>query len=168
MRDADDDATGVLGAIQRARDAKPIDPIPWIIRALAGAQERKSHATNRSVHAAARRLEETSTRISPLSASAPNPSCPVPVAAKRTRLLLGSYRKGEAEDPEVYTMAIAAVLSDYPESVALRVTDPRTGIAGGVQWLPTAFEVREACEREMPPIPAAQRRDAAPNNSADH
>jgi hypothetical protein len=101
-----------------------------------------------------------STRISPLSASAPNPSCPLPVAAKRTRLLLGSYRKGEAEDLEVYTMAIASVLSDYPESVALRVTDPRTGIAGRVQWLPTAFEVREACEREMPPIPAAQRRDA--------
>jgi hypothetical protein len=35
LRDQRDDAQRVLGAIQRARDARVIDPIPWITRALA-------------------------------------------------------------------------------------------------------------------------------------
>jgi hypothetical protein len=34
LRDARDDAQSVLNAIQRARDARVIDPIPWITRAL--------------------------------------------------------------------------------------------------------------------------------------
>lgn len=42
----------------------------------------------------------------------------------------------------------------------MRVTDPRTGLAGRCQFLPTVFEVRQACEREMLPIREAQRHDA--------
>lgn len=34
LRDAKDDAQSVLGAIQRARDARVIDAVPWITRAL--------------------------------------------------------------------------------------------------------------------------------------
>ena len=33
-----------------------------------------------------------------------------------------------------------------------RVTDPRTGLPGRSQWLPTIAEVRHACEIEMKPI----------------
>lgn len=34
LRDASDDAVAVLGAIQRARDHRVIDPVPWITRAI--------------------------------------------------------------------------------------------------------------------------------------
>jgi hypothetical protein len=34
LRDAKDDAQAVLGAIQRARDNRVIDPVPWITRAI--------------------------------------------------------------------------------------------------------------------------------------
>lgn len=44
------------------------------------------------------------------------------------------------------------MLGDYPESVVVSVTDPRTGIAGQSQWLPTVFDVRHACELAMKPF----------------
>lgn len=64
-------------------------------------------------------------------------------------LLVGCYRTGEAANPEVYTAALATVLSEYPEAVVLRVTDPRTGLPGRAQWLPTVAEVKQECERLM-------------------
>ena len=79
------------------------------------------------------------------------PRCSFPVAVDRTRLLLGSYRKGDASDPDVYTSAVAAVLAEYPEDIVRRVTDPRGGLPGTCQWLPTVQEVRSSCEREMQP-----------------
>lgn len=60
MRDTGDDAEGVLDAIRRARDAKPINPIPWIVRALPSAPNwRNSHVVDEdhSVHASVRKLE---------------------------------------------------------------------------------------------------------------
>ena len=84
--------------------------------------------------------------------------CSLSIAADRTRALLGCYRKGDAEDPEVYTTAVAAVLARYPEDVVKRVTDPRGGLPGTSQWLPTVHEVRAACETEMAPMRAAERR----------
>ena len=95
-----------------------------------------------------------------LTSANDQPRCSLPVAADRTRLLLGSYRKGDAEDPDVYTSAVAAVLAQYPESVVRRVTDPRGGLPGTSQWLPTVHEVRAACEREMAPERERMRREA--------
>ena len=60
-------------------------------------------------------------------------------------MLFGCYRKGDANDPEMYTAAIAAILSDYSEEVIQHVTDPRTGIARKINWLPTVHEVDAAC-----------------------
>lgn len=74
--------------------------------------------------------------------------------------MLGCYRKGEAEDAEIYVRALAAVLTGYPEAVVNRVADPRTGIAGRSQFLPTIAEARHACEAEMKPIRAAEERRA--------
>ena len=51
------------------------------------------------------------------------------------------------------------VLSDYPEHVVVRVTDPREGVAGRIKWLPSIAEVREACEAEMKPIRDAEARE---------
>jgi hypothetical protein len=60
--------------------------------------------------------------------------------------LLGCYRTGDANDPEVYVAAVFAVLSDYPLDIVTAVTDPRTGIASKLKWLPTIAEVKAACE----------------------
>jgi len=95
-----------------------------------------------------------------LTSATDRPLCSLPVAADRTRLLLGSYRKGDAEDPDVYTSAVAAVLAQYPEAIVRRVTDPRGGLPGTSQWLPTVHEVRAACEREMAPERERMRREA--------
>lgn len=70
------------------------------------------------------------------------------IAAKHARLLLGSSRTGEANDPEVYTAAIIAILSHYPEEVMRAVSDPYSGLTSKVDWLPKPKEVKEACEAE--------------------
>ena len=66
-------------------------------------------------------------------------------AAKRAAILFGCYRRGEANDPETYTMGITAILSEYSEEVILHVTDPRTGIARKIKFLPSIPEVDAAC-----------------------
>lgn len=71
---------------------------------------------------------------------------PEELCLQRVRILSACYRKGEAEDPEIYAAACGAVLSDYPLQVVLRVTDPRTGLPSVSQWLPTVKEIRDACE----------------------
>lgn len=48
LKDTKDDAQRVLGAIQRARDARVIDPIPWITRALISENSRVRHGTHRN------------------------------------------------------------------------------------------------------------------------
>lgn len=77
-------------------------------------------------------------------------------AAERARLLFGCYRRGDANDPETYVAAVAAVLSAYPEETMRFVTDPRSGLPGqkkrdpktGQEWsgLPDVADVRSACE----------------------
>lgn len=70
----------------------------------------------------------------------------VSLAAERTAIMFGCYRKGEANDPETYTMAVAATLAEYPKEVIEHVTDPRTGLPAKLKFLPSVAEVREACE----------------------
>lgn len=67
-------------------------------------------------------------------------------AANATRVLLGCFRTGEANDPEVYTAAMIATLADFPEHIIQAVCDPRTGLPGRSKWLPTVSEVREECD----------------------
>ena len=66
--------------------------------------------------------------------------------AKYAKLLLGCFRAGDANDPDVYTGAVIAVLSDYPLDVIQQVVDPRKGLPSKVNWLPTIAEIKSACE----------------------
>ena len=79
------------------------------------------------------------------------------LAAERTALMFGCYRKGEANDPETYTMAIAATLAEYPAEVIQHVTDPRTGLPAKLKFLPSVAEVREACEDHWKFVKARQQ-----------
>lgn len=74
------------------------------------------------------------------------------------KILLGCYRTGEANDPEIYTRAIVAVLAGYPADVMQAVVDPAGGLPSRLTWLPTVAEVKAACEAEMAPIRRAQQR----------
>ena len=60
--------------------------------------------------------------------------------------MFGCYRKGDANDPETYTAAIAAVLAEYSPAVVQRVTDPRTGLPRTMKFMPNVAEVAEACD----------------------
>lgn len=66
---------------------------------------------------------------------------------ERTKLLFGCYRRADANDPEIYTAAVAATLAEFSIEVVEYVTDPRTGLAATLKWLPTIAEIREACEK---------------------
>jgi hypothetical protein len=61
-------------------------------------------------------------------------------------LLLGCYRAGDANDPEIYIAAVVAVLAAYAPEVVRHVTDPRTGLPSQQTFLPSAAEVRKACD----------------------
>ena len=90
-------------------------------------------------------------------------------ATERAELLFGCYRKGDANDPDAYVGAVAAVLSEYPAETIKFVTDPRTGIPSRVDWMPTVGEIKRACEEHYGPVPAraVRRRDrAAPPTQA--
>lgn len=79
-------------------------------------------------------------------------------AVSRARMLIGLYRRQDVIDPETYIAGLAAVLAEYPESVIEFVTDPRTGIARRLKWLPSIAEVAEACDREKTFGPYRSRR----------
>src|SRR5690242_98923 len=67
-------------------------------------------------------------------------------AAERARMLFGCYRKAEANDPDIYVAAIAAILAEYGPEVIRTVTDPREGIARKSKWMPSVAELDEECK----------------------
>ena len=67
------------------------------------------------------------------------------------RLLLGSYRTGDANDPEVYIAGVVKILSAYPLDVCRRVVDPLDGLPSYCDWLPKFSEVKAACEKLCAP-----------------
>lgn len=75
------------------------------------------------------------------------------------RLLLGSYRKGEANDPEVYVSGVVRILAAYPLDVVRRVVDPLDGLPSYCDWLPKFSEVKAACEKLVAPTASDRMRE---------
>lgn len=70
-------------------------------------------------------------------------------AAQRAEVLFGCYRRGDANDPERYVAAIAAVLSVYETELIREVTDPRTGIMTTEKYMtfmPNSGELKVYCD----------------------
>jgi hypothetical protein len=64
-------------------------------------------------------------------------------------VLFGSYRRGDANDPDAYVAAIAAVLSMYNTDLIHEVTDPRSGIMTSekyMSFMPNAGELKVYCD----------------------
>jgi hypothetical protein len=75
--------------------------------------------------------------------------CSPTFAAEQTKRLVGSFRKGQAEDPRQFAASIATVFSAYPEWVVRMVVHPLNGLPGLSDWMPHVSEVRAACEKHM-------------------
>ena len=70
-------------------------------------------------------------------------------ASQRAEILFGCYRRGDANDPERYVAAIAAILSDYDFDLIKEVTDPRLGICTNEKFMtfpPNVGELKAYCE----------------------
>jgi hypothetical protein len=75
-------------------------------------------------------------------------------AIKCTALLLCSFRKCDADDPEIYGRAIEHVLVRYELDIQREVTAP-----GRWKFPPSAYEVREDCEAIANERSRAKRRE---------
>ncbi len=80
-------------------------------------------------------------------------------AAKIAEILLGCYRKGEVDNPQVYTAAVVEVLSAYPTEVMIQVADPVNGLPGKLKFLPTISEIKAECELHAEPLRRQAERD---------
>lgn len=94
-------------------------------------------------------LVQSPTQLTATSpSSTPPPPTNMPEIARLARLLVGCYRTGDANDPEVYIGAVIAVLSRYPVEIVKAVVDPCSGIPSQIKWLPSIQEIKAACEDE--------------------
>lgn len=69
------------------------------------------------------------------------------MAAKCAKMIFGSSRTGDANDPEIYTGAIVTILLHYPEDVMRAAADPYSGVVVRAKgYLPKLDEVKAFCE----------------------
>jgi hypothetical protein len=94
-----------------------------------------------------------------LSLSGASETCAPETASILATRLFGCYRASEANDPEMFMIAAAAMLAQYPQPVAEKVCDPIRGLASKSKFLPAIAEIREACELEMTWLDAVERRE---------
>src|SRR5262245_14239449 len=81
------------------------------------------------------------------------------MAATKAQTLFGCFRKGDANNPDIYAAAVAAALTCYPPEVVTRVCDPRTGLPARCDFLPTVREIHAACQELVQRTAQANRRD---------
>ena len=67
------------------------------------------------------------------------------MAIDKAKILAGQFRKSDADDPYIFAASWAAVMEDFPPIVLDHVCHPAKGLAIQQNFLPTVFEVREAC-----------------------
>jgi hypothetical protein len=82
------------------------------------------------------------------------------LCSERATLLLGCYRRNDANDPDTYVGAIAMVLSKYPAAIVEWATDPRTGIQATENFRsfpPNSGELMALCEAEVRRIHEASK-----------
>lgn len=93
-------------------------------------------------------MDRLPTPSSPLSTGPDRSFEHVDWCVEKARLMLGCYRRGEANDPAVYANTVAALLANYPPEVVEEVTNPLRGMPVQTDFMPTPRELKIACERE--------------------
>ena len=124
LRDAKDDAQAVLGIIQRARDHRPHDPIPWITQGINTGKPNGSHPTQ--------------PQQSPMQAA---------TAEMRSRLRVGSNRPADVGLPEGGLFRSDEVHGPIVDHIG--TVPPRGGRAcdGPPDGHPAAFEMAASDSR---------------------
>lgn len=59
---------------------------------------------------------------------------------------MGSFRKDNSSDPEIFARSLIAVLSDYDDDVIEAAIDPRSGLPSKQSFMPTIHELKSALE----------------------
>lgn len=67
-------------------------------------------------------------------------------ATRQAKLLFGSFRKADADDPETFTAGCLRLFTAYSPDVVRYVIDPVTGVPGQSEWLPSLRKVKEALD----------------------
>ena len=67
------------------------------------------------------------------------------MALAKAQSLAGQFRRSDADDPRTFAAAWAVVMADFPPCVLDHVCHPAKGLASAMPFLPSVFEVREAC-----------------------
>lgn len=67
------------------------------------------------------------------------------MAIDKATILAGQFRKSDADDPYIFAASWAAVMEEFPPIVLDYVCHPAKGLAIQQTFLPSVFEVREAC-----------------------
>lgn len=76
---------------------------------------------------------------------------------------MGCFKKDEAHDPEIFSIALIAVFCQYEELVVRRVSDPTTGISGSFNYgMPNIPDVKHACDVESSKIALRRNASASP------
>jgi hypothetical protein len=70
-------------------------------------------------------------------------------AAAAARSIMNFFPRSDVADPNAYALGMAAIMSEYPQEVIARITDPRTGIVRRLKFLPRLAEIAEACDEEI-------------------
>jgi hypothetical protein len=86
-------------------------------------------------------------------------------AMERAKMLFGCYRRGDANDPDIYVGAIGSVLSTYEVDLIREVTDPRTGIQTSekfMTFMPNPGELKVYCDAVAARRERIQRLGALP------
>jgi hypothetical protein len=71
--------------------------------------------------------------------------------------LLDCFRTGDANNPETFGTAIAAVFSHYSREVVEFVCDPSTGLPGRLEWMPSVAAVKSACDARVAELATMHR-----------
>lgn len=75
----------------------------------------------------------------------------------QTNLFFGSFRKADADNPEVFTIGCARLFGDYPPDVVAYVVDPLTGLPGKSEWLPSLRAVKVALDERHAELARLER-----------
>lgn len=86
--------------------------------------------------------------VSPQSVVGSQPMPPERLAwvTNQVNLFFGSFRKADADDPEVFHSGCTRLFSAYAQEVVEYVVDPVTGLSTRSEWLPSLKKVKEALD----------------------
>ena len=80
--------------------------------------------------------------------------------AKLVATMLDCFRPSQGVDPYNFLTAIVGILLEYPDEIVRQIIDPIHGLPSQQQFMPSPYDVRQACEARMRPRRESAARQA--------